>query len=57
MLFDYEYNKEMNEYLYECQYKTKLPIENIIISFFTHLSKTWSNSDNKKCSWCSVKYT
>ena len=48
MLFDYEYNKEMNEYLYECQYKTKLPIENIIISFFTHLSKTWSNSDNKK---------
>ena len=48
MLFDYEYNKEMNEYLYECQYKTKLPIENIIISFLTYLSKTWSNKDNKK---------
>ena len=48
ILFDYEYNKEINEYLYECKYKKKLPIENIIASFFTFLSKTWSNSDNKK---------
>ena len=48
MLFDYEYNNEINEYLYECNYKKKLPIENIIISFFTYLSKTWSNKDNKK---------
>ena len=48
ILFDYEYNKEINEYLYECKYTKKLPIENIIASFFTFLSKTWSNSDNKK---------
>ena len=48
MLFNYEYNKELNEYLFDCQYKKKLPIENIIASFFTFLSKTWSNSDNKK---------
>ena len=48
MLFNYEYNKEKNEYLYDCQYKNKLPIENIISSFFSFLSRTWSNSDNKK---------
>jgi heat shock protein 4 len=48
MLFNYEYNKEINEYLYDCQYKKKLPIENIICSFFSFLSKTWSNPDNKK---------
>ena len=48
MLFNYEYNKEINEYLYECNYKKKLPIENIIASFLTYLSKTWSNKDNKK---------
>ena len=46
MLFDYELNKETNEYLYECKYKYKLPIENIIVSFLMYLSKTWSNSDN-----------
>ena len=48
MLFNYEYNKEINEYLYDCNYKKKLPIENIISSFFSYLSKTWSNKDNKK---------
>ena len=48
MFFNYEYNKDINEYLYECQYKKKLPIENIISSFFSYLSKTWSNKDNKK---------
>ena len=48
MLFDYEYNKDINDYLYETQYIKKLPIENIISSFFTYLSKTWSNSENKK---------
>ena len=48
MLFNYEYNKEKNEYLFDCQYKNKLPIENIISSFFSFLSRTWSNSDNKK---------
>ena len=48
MLFNYEYNKEINEYLYDCQYKKKLSIENIICSFFSFLSKTWSNPDNKK---------
>ena len=48
MFFDYEFNNEKKEYLFECQYKQKLPIENIIASFFTHLNKTWSNSDNKK---------
>ena len=48
MLFNYEYNKEINEYLYECNYKKKLPIENIIASFLIYLSKTWSNKDNKK---------
>ena len=48
MFFNYEYNKDINEYLYECQYKKKLPIENIIASFFSYLSKTWSNKDNKK---------
>lgn len=39
MFFNYEYNKDINEYLYECQYKKKLPIENIIASFFSYLSK------------------
>ena len=48
MFFDYEFNKDINEYIYECQYKKKLPIENIIASFFSHLNKMWSNSDNKK---------
>ena len=48
MLFNYEYNKEINEYLYDCNYKKKLPIENIISSFFSYLAKTWSNKDNKK---------
>lgn len=48
MFFNYEYNKEINEYLYDCQYKKKLSIENIICSFFSFLSKTWSNPDNKK---------
>jgi molecular chaperone DnaK (HSP70) len=58
MLFNYEYNKEINEYLYDCQYKKKLPIENIICSFFSFLSKTWSNPDNKKKSYrYSCKYS
>ena len=35
MLFNYEYNKEKNEYLFDCQYKNKLPLENIISSFFS----------------------
>ena len=48
MLFNYELNKEKNEYLYECQYKNKLPIENIVASFFTHLNKMINNYDNKK---------
>ena len=48
MFFDYELIKEKNEFLYECQYKKKLPIENIVASFFTHLNKMISNSDNKK---------
>ena len=48
MFFDYEFDKDINEYIYECQYKKKLPIENIIASFFSHLNKMWSNSDNKK---------
>ena len=48
MLYNYEYNKEINEYLYDCNYKKKLPIENIMSSFFSYLSKTWSNKDNKK---------
>ena len=48
MLFNYEYEKEINEYLYECNYKKKLPIENIVASFFSYLSNTWSNKDNKK---------
>ena len=48
MLYNYEYNNEINEYLYDCNYKKKLPIENIISSFFSYLSKTWSNKDNKK---------
>ena len=48
MFFDYEYNNDIKEYLYECQYKQKLPIENIIASFFTHLNKAIINRDNKK---------
>ena len=48
MFFNYEFDNDIKEYLYECQYKEKLPIENIIASFFSHLNKIWSNSDNKK---------
>ena len=48
MFFNYEFDKEKNEFLYECQYKNKLPIENIVSSFFTHLKKMWNNSNNKK---------
>ena len=48
IFFNYEFDNEIKEYLYECQYIKKLPIENIISSFFSHLNKTWSNSDNKK---------
>ena len=48
MFFNYEYNKDIKEYIYECQYEIKLPIGNIIASFFSHLNKMWSNSDNKK---------
>ena len=48
MFFNYEFNNDKKEYLFDCNYKEKLPIENIIASFFTYLNKTWSNSDNKK---------
>ena len=48
MFFNYEFDNDIKEYLYECQYKEKLPIENIIASFFSHLNKIWGNSDNKK---------
>ena len=48
MFFDYEFNQDIKDYLYECKYNKKLPIENILASFFSHLNKTWSNSDNKK---------
>ena len=48
MFFNYEFNDHIKDYIYECQYKEKLPIENIVVSFFSHLNKTWSNSDNKK---------
>ena len=48
MFFDYEINQDIKDYLYECKYNKKLPIENILASFFSHLNKTWSNSDNKK---------
>ena len=48
MFFNYEFNNDIKEYLYDCQIEQKLPIENIIASFFSHLNRTWSNSEHKK---------
>ena len=36
MFFNYEFNNDIKEYLYDCQIEKKLPIENIIASFFSH---------------------